>query len=46
MPAYLDGLETVALTERQQMLQVCKNNWVRRIAGAKKVDKRMMDELR
>ena len=29
MPAYLYGLEMVALTERQQ---VCENNWVRRIA--------------
>ena len=36
MPAYLYGLEMVALTERQQQrLQVCKNNWVRRIAGQK-----------
>ena len=46
MPAYLYSLETVALTERQQTLQVCKNNWVRRITGAKKVDKRTTDELR
>ena len=30
-PAYLYGLETVALTERQQQrLQVCENNWVRK----------------
>jgi len=41
------GLETVALTERQQQrLQVCENNWVRRIAGVKKMDRRWMDELR
>ena len=31
-PACLYGLETVALTEQQQQkLQVCENNWVRRI---------------
>ena len=47
MPAYLYGLETVALTERkQQRLQFCENNWVRRIAGVKKVARRRMDELR
>ena len=41
------GLETVALTERQQQrLQVCENNWVRRIAGVKRVDGRRMDEQR
>ena len=44
-PAYLCRLETVALRERQQKLQVCENNWVRRIAGMKKMDKRRMDEL-
>ena len=43
-PAYLYGLETVTLTEKQQQrLQVCKNNWVRRIAGVKRVDRRRMD---
>ena len=46
MPAYLYGLEMVALTERhQQRLHVCKN-WVRRIAGVQSADKRMMDGLR
>ena len=31
-PACLYDLETVALTEQQQpLLQVCENNWVRRI---------------
>ena len=35
----------MALTERQQQrLQVCENNWVKRIAGVKRVDRRM-DEL-
>ena len=39
--------DMVALTERQQQrLQVCKNNWVRRIAGVKRVDRRKMDEPR
>ena len=33
-PACLYGTETLAMTElQQQMLQVCKNNWVRKIAG-------------
>ena len=30
----------------QQRLQVCEKNWVRRIAGVKRVDIRRMDELR
>ena len=47
MLTYLYSLEMVALTERQQQrLQVCKNNWVRRITGVKTVDQRRMDELR
>ena len=47
MSAYLYGLETAALTERQQQrLQVCENTWVRRIVGVKRVDRRRMDELR
>ena len=47
MLAYLYSLETVALTERQQQrLQVCENNWVRRIVGVKSVDRRSMDELK
>ena len=42
MLAYLYGLETVPLTERQQQrLQVCENNWVRKIVGVKWVDRRM-----
>ena len=47
MLAHLYSLETVALTERQQQrLQVCDNNWVRKIAGVKRVDRRRMDELK
>ena len=43
----LYGLETVALTEQQQQkLQVCENNWVRRITRTKRVDKRRMNDLR
>ena len=38
--------ETMATTEKQEKLQVCKNNWVRRIAGVKRIDKRKMEELR
>ena len=40
-------LETVAITE-QQKLQVCENNWVRRITRTrtKRVDKRRMNDLR
>ena len=39
--ACLFGLETVALTEQQQKLQVC--DWVRRITRTKRVDIRMND---
>ena len=36
----------MALTERQQQrLQVCENNWVRRIAGVNRVDGGRMDDL-
>ena len=46
-PACLYGLETVALTEQQQQqkLQVCENNWVRRITRTKRVDRRRMNDL-
>ena len=37
----------MAMTEKQQeKLLVCENNWVRRIAGVKRRDKRRMEELR
>ena len=46
-PACLCGLETVALSEQQQQkLQVCENNWVRRITRTKRVDRRRMNDLR
>ena len=46
-PACLYGLETVALTEQQQQkLQVCEDNWVRRIIRTKRVDRRRMNDLR
>ena len=39
--------DLVALTEQQQQkLQVCENNWVRRITRTKKVDRRRMNDLR
>ena len=43
----LYGLETLPVSEKHQhRLQVCENNWVRRIAGVKRVDRRRMDEPR
>ena len=41
------SLETMAMTEKQQeKLQVCDNNWERRIARLKRIDKRRMKKLR
>ena len=46
-PACLYGTETLALTElQQQRLQVCENNWVRKIARVTRTDRRRMVELR
>ena len=46
-PAYMCSLETMALAEKQQAkMQVCEHNWMRRIVGVKKADKRRKDELR
>ena len=45
-PACLYGLETMALTEQQQKLQVCENNWVRRIKRTKRVSRKRMNDLR
>ncbi len=43
----LNGLETLPVSEKHQhRLQVCENNWVRRISGVKRVDRRRMDEPR
>ena len=36
----------MALTEKQQKVQVCENDWVRIIVGVQRADKRRMDELR
>ena len=39
-PAYMYGVETMELTEKQQeKVQVCENNWIRRIMGVKTADK-------
>ena len=46
-PACLYGTETLAMTElQQQKLQVCENNWVRKIARVTRAHKRRMVELR
>ena len=47
VPASTYGLETLALSElHQHKLHVCENNWVRRIAGIKRVERRRMKDLR
>ena len=47
VPASTYGLETLALSElHQHKLQVCENNWIRRIAGVKRVERRRTKELR
>ena len=46
-PACMYGTETLAVTElQQQRLQVCENNWVRKIARVTRADRRRMVELR
>ena len=46
-PACLYGTETLAMTElQQQRLQVCENNWVRKIARVTRADRRRMVALR
>ena len=46
-PACLYGTETLALTDlQQQRLQVCENNWVRKIASVTRADRQRMVELR
>ena len=47
--ACLYGTETLAMTQlqlQQQRLQVCENNWVRKIARVTRADRRRMVELR
>ena len=40
-------METLALSEiHQHKLQVCENNWIRRIAGVTRVERRRMKDLR
>ena len=47
VPASRYGLETLALSElHQHKLQVCKNNWIRRIAGVRRVERRRMKDMR
>ena len=38
-PACLYGTETLSMTELQQKLQVCENNWVRKIARVTRADR-------
>ena len=47
VPASTYGLETIALSElHQHKLQVCENNWIRRIGGVKGVEIRRMKDMR
>ena len=47
VPASTYGLETLALSEmHQHKLQVCENNWIRKIAGVRRVGRRRMKDLR
>ena len=47
VPASTYGWETLALSElHQHKPQVCENNWIRRIAGVKRVERRRMKDLR
>ena len=43
-PFYLYDLDS--MTKKEQKVHVCGNNWVRRIAGVKRIDKRRLAELR
>ena len=45
VPASTYGLETLALSElHQHKHQVCENNWIMRIAGVRRVERRRMKE--
>ena len=46
VPACIYGLGTLALTERQEKMQIAENNWVRRIGKVTQEDRRKMKELR
>ena len=46
MPANTYGLVTLAMSElHQHKLQVCENNWIRRIAGVRREERWRMKEL-
>ena len=47
VPASTYGLDRLALSElHQHKLQVCENNWIRRIAGVKRVERRRLKDRR
>ena len=47
VPASTYGLETLALSEQHQhKLQACGINWIRRIVGVIRVERRRMEDLR
>ena len=47
VPASTFGLETLVLCElHQHKLQVCENNWIRKLAGVRRVERRRMKYLR
>lgn len=47
VPAVTYGMESLTLTkEQQEKLQVCENNWVRRLCGAKLSDRRRLCDMR
>ena len=47
VPASTYGLDTVPLSElHQHKLQVCENNWIRRIPGVRGIERRRMNDLR
>ena len=48
MPAITYGLETTLPVSElhQHNLQVCENNWIRKIAGVRRVERRTLKDLR
>ena len=46
VPASTYGLETLALSELHQHKLLCENNWIRKIAGVRRVERRRMKDLR
>ena len=47
VPASTYGSETLPLSElHQHKLQVCENNWIRKIAGVRRVERRRMKDMR